>query len=165
MLSIRLIREDEIAAVSELTVEAYTSAYEINGRYRDELGRVADRVHTQQVWVAIDASSDELLGTVTTPLPGQSLSDFARPGDMDFRLLATAPAARGRGVGRALVEHCAALGSARGATRLVLHTGEDMDLAVGLYERMGFSRLVEIEQDFPYPPGVWYPVRVYAKPL
>lgn len=162
-LLIRLIRDDEIGAVSELTVAAYTSAYEINGNYLKELGQVAERVRTQQVWVALDAATGELLGTVSTPLPGERLSDFAQPDEMDFRLLAAAPAARGRGVGRALVEHCAELARQRGASRLVLHTGDDMDLAVRLYERMGFERLTEIEENFPYPPGVWYPVRVYAK--
>lgn len=164
-LQIRLIRDAEIAAVSALTVEAYTSSYEINGNYLNELGRVAERVHTQQVWVAVDAETDELLGTVSTPLRGERLSDFAQPSDMDFRLLATTPAARGRGIGRALVEHCAALARERGASRLVLHTGADMDLAVRLYEGMGFDRLTEIEEDFPYPSGVWYAVRVYGRVL
>lgn len=162
---IRLIREDEIEAVAALTVEAYTSAYEINERYREELGRVAGRVSTQQVWGAFDAQTAEILGTVTTPLPGERLSDFAQAEDMDFRLLATAPAARGRGIGRALVEHCAEQARARRASRLVLHTGEYMSLAVGLYESMGFERLTAVEEDFPYQPGVWFPVRVYAMDL
>jgi len=163
-LEIRLIRPDEIEVVSVLTVEAYTSAYgeDLNEGYRRELARVADRVESQQVWVAVDTRSGGVLGTVGTPLPGQRLSDFAGPDDLDFRMLAVSPQARGRGVGRALVEHCTRLAKDRGALRLVLHTGDDMDLAVALYERMGFERLTEIEQDFPYPPGVWYPVRVYG---
>ncbi len=164
-LKIRPIRDTEIAAVSALTVEAYTSSYEINGNYLNELGRVAERVRTQQVWVAVDAETDELLGTVSTPLPGERLSDFSLPSEMDFRLLATTPAARGRGIGRALVEHCAGLARERGASRLVLHTGADMDLAVRLYESMGFERLTEIEENFPYPPGVWYAVKVYGRAL
>lgn len=164
-LLIRQIREDEIEAVSALTVGSYSSAYELNESYLAELGRVADRVHTHQVWVAVDTDSNELLGTVTTPLPGQQLSDFALSTDMDFRMLATAPAARGRGVGRALVEHCEGLARARHASRLVLHTGADMALAVRLYESMGFARLTEIEENFPYPPGVYYEVRVYAREL
>lgn len=166
-LEIRLIRPDEIEAVGALTVDAYTSAYggELNEGYRRELGDVAARVDTQQVWVALDTESGALLGTVGTPLPGRRLSDFAGPGDFDFRMLAVSPRARGRGVGRALVEHCRALAKDRGASRLVLHTGDDMDLAVALYERMGFVRLTEIEQNFPYPPGVWYPVRVYGMEL
>jgi len=162
---IRLIQDDEIAEVSALIVDSYTSAYEINDRYREELGQVAERVATQQVWVARDAQNDELLGTVSTPLPGELLNDYPQPGDMDLRLLATSQAARGRGVGKALVDHCAALARERGATRLVLHTNAEMDLAIALYQRMGFSRLTDIENDFPYPPAVWYPVQVYGLAL
>lgn len=159
---IRLIRPSEIDAVSASTVEAYAAAYRLNDDYRAELGRVAERVETQQVWVALDPDG-ALLGTVTTPLPGRRLSEFAGPSDLDFRMLAVFPRGGGRGIGRALVAHCERLAKDRGASRLVLHTGDDMHLAVALYERMGFERLTEIEQDFPYPPGVWYPVRVYGK--
>lgn len=162
---IRQIEDTEIEAVAALTVEAYTSAYEINERYREELGQVAVRVGTQQVWVAVEPHTSKILGTVTTPFPGEHLSAFAEPSDMDFRLLATSEVARGRGIGRALVEHCADQARARGASRLVLHTGEFMGLAVGLYESMGFERLTAVEENFPYPPGVWFPVRVYALDL
>ena len=164
-LEIRLIHPDEIDAVSQFTVDAYASAYELSPRYREELAQVADRVETQQVWVAHDPETGELLGTVTTPLPGEHLSDFAAPGDMDFRMLAVAPAARGRGIGPQLVEHCKNLAAARGANRLVLHTGGDMGLAMALYERMGFTRLTEVERTFPFPPGVCYDVRVYGMEL
>ena len=159
---IRLIREHETKAVSELTVEAYAAAYRLHNAYRDELGRVAERVETQQVWVAVDREDGALLGTVTTPLPGRRLSDFAGAEDLDFRMLAVFPRGRGRGIGRALVAHCAGLARDRGASRLVLHTGDDMRPAIALYERMGFERLTEIERDFPFPPGVRYPVRVYG---
>ncbi|MBN9612114.1 MAG: GNAT family N-acetyltransferase [Actinobacteria bacterium] len=165
-LEIRLIRPEEIEVVSELLVDAYASAYsDLHENYRRELANVAPRIDTQEVWVAIDTVTGLVLGTVGTPLPGQRLSDFAGPLDLDFRMLAVSQQARGRGVGRALVEHCAALAKDRGASRLVLHTGDDMDLAVAFYERMGFERLTEIERDFPYPPGVWYPVRVYGMEL
>ena len=161
---IRLVRDDEIEAVGRLVVSAYSSAYDLNPRYRAELAAVRERAGSQQVWVAVDRGG-ELLGTVTTPLPGARINAFSREGDMDLRMLAVPPAARGRGVAKALMRHCMRLGRERGATRLIFHTGDDMHLAVALYERMGFERVVEIERDFPYPPGVWYPVRVYSMPL
>lgn len=164
---IRLIRADEFEAVGALTVDAYASAYqiELSDDYLADLARVAERAALHEVWVAVDGATGELLGTVTTPRPGERLSEFAAAGDMDFRMLAVAQSARGRGIGRLLVAHCQALAEDRGASRLVLHTGSDMHLAVALYESLGFERLVEIEENFPYPPGVWYPVRVYGKDL
>lgn len=166
-ISIRLIRDNEIEAVSAFTTRAYASTYEIDpsSGYYAELGRVAERAAQCEVWVAVDADSGELLGTVTTPRPGEHLSAFPQRGDMDFRLLAVAPSARGRGIGRALVQHCADLAVARGATRLVLHTGDDMDEAVALYERLGFERLTDIEENFPFAPGEHYAVRVYGQHL
>lgn len=164
---IRLAREAEFPTVSALTVAAYATAYAIesDSRYLVELGQVAERAKTQQVWVALDEGNGAVLGTVSTPLPGQHLSPYAGERDMDFRMLATGVAARGLGVGRALVARCEQVARDRGATRLVLHTGEEMDLAIALYERLGFDRLRDIENNFPYPPGVWFAVRVYGKEL
>lgn len=166
-LTIRLVRDEEISAVADLTVSAYVGAYELESEhdYIAELGRVDERAKTQQVWVAVDTESGLLLGTVTTPRPGKQLSSFAQSTDLDFRMLAVSGEARGRGVGKALVAHCESLARDRGASRLVLHTGEGMDLAIALYERLGFERLLDVERNFPYPPGVWYPVRVYSKTL
>jgi GNAT superfamily N-acetyltransferase len=58
----------------------------------------------------------------------------------ELRLLAAAPAARGLGVGRALVEACAARARAAGAAALGLHTSRSMVAARALYARLGFVR-------------------------
>lgn len=165
-IKIRRVQPHEYDAVGELTMAAYVTEYEgLNDSYVDSLGQVAPRAEQHQVWVAVDAVSGELLGTVTTPQPGERLGDYAQPHEMDFRMLAVGTNARGRGVGSALVAHCAEVAQERGARGLVLHTGDTMAAAVALYERLGFSRATEVEANFPYPPGVWYAVRVYAKPL
>ncbi len=59
----------------------------------------------------------------------------------EFRLLAVAPNARGRGVGRALVEECVRRSRATGATELGLHTSKSLTAAIALYEAMGFTRV------------------------
>jgi len=68
----------------------------------------------------------------------------------ELRLLAVAPEARGRGVGRALVDECIRRARRDGATALGLHTSRSMVTAVELYRRMGFARAPEL--DFR-PPG------------
>ena len=50
------------------------------------------------------------------------------------------PAARGGGVGRALIEHSAAVARERGAAKLVWQTAIDNRTAQALYERMGAER-------------------------
>lgn len=53
--------------------------------------------------------------------------------------LYVAPARRGQGLGRALLEAAMELARERGATRMDLGTGEDDTAARGLYESLGFD--------------------------
>lgn len=79
----------------------------------------------------------------------------------ELRLLAVAPAARGMGVGKALVEECVRRARAMGAAVLGLHTSRSMEVAIGMYERMGFVRAPA--HDFQ-PPGAEL-VAAYQLPL
>jgi putative acetyltransferase len=51
------------------------------------------------------------------------------------------PAARGRGVGKALINHCVEAARANGYARVYLETTEELTQAIPLYERLGFSYL------------------------
>jgi predicted N-acetyltransferase YhbS len=75
-----------------------------------------------------------------------------------LRALGVDPAARGQGVGRALMDAC--LGRARqaGAEVLCLHSAAFMTHAVAMYEAMGFSRVPE----FDFEGGGDEPVRIIA---
>lgn len=158
MTQIRLVRPDEHAAVAELLLDAYGSDYTLSADYRASLGEVAERAAEHEVWVAVaDAAvptpghgvgqraPGALLGTVVTPRPGSFLSELARPGEVDFRLLGVAPAARGRGVGAALTRYVLDLARSRGADRVVMNSGPQMISAHRLYHRLGFERLHERE--------------------
>jgi ribosomal protein S18 acetylase RimI-like enzyme len=76
------------------------------------------------------------------------LADTARWPEL--RLLAVAASARGHGVGKALVLECVRRARAAGPAELGLHTSGSMEVALGMYERMGFVRAPE--HDFR-PPG------------
>jgi GNAT superfamily N-acetyltransferase len=69
----------------------------------------------------------------------------------EVRLLAVAPAARGRGVGAALMRECVRRVHRAGGRVLSLHTTDLMKTALRMYERMGFVRAPEI--DFQPVPG------------
>jgi GNAT superfamily N-acetyltransferase len=79
----------------------------------------------------------------------------------EVRLLAVAPAARGKGVARRLMEECIRRARAAGAPALTLHTADIMAAAMRLYERMGFARAPEL--DFSPAPGIT--VKGYRLPL
>lgn len=144
---VRLVREDEHALVADLLERAYTADYTISDEYRASLRAVAERAAEHEVWVAVrDAGpGPALLGSVATPRAGRTISDLARPGELDFRLLGVDPAARGRGIGRLLTEHVVALAAARGLTRVVMNSGPQMVGAHRLYLSLGFERLPERE--------------------
>lgn len=145
-LVIRLVRDDEIDAVAALSVRAYEYAYELSDEYRASIADVAPRAVEHQVWVAADATTGELLGSVATPRRGSTISPLAEPGELDFRLLAVDPPARGRGVGEALTLLAIELARLRGLDRVVMNSGEQMTGAHRLYGRLGFARLPERER-------------------
>ena len=66
-----------------------------------------------------------------------------------FRFLAVDPAARGRGVGRALFQACLDRARAAGKRRMALHTTEWMATARAMYERAGFQREPEGDAQLP----------------
>jgi ribosomal-protein-alanine N-acetyltransferase len=77
------------------------------------------------------------VATPKAPLAGFVLARIAA-GEAEILTIAVAPAARGQGLGRGLVEAVAATALAGGATALFLEVAEDNQPALGLYSRLGF---------------------------
>lgn len=62
-----------------------------------------------------------------------------------IRLLAVEPTETGKGLGRALTEACIERARESGNEQVVLHTTEAMEVAWGLYERLGFQRSTDLD--------------------
>ncbi len=92
-------------------------------------------------WTARSATG-ELLGYAGAASAGA---------DADVQTIATAPAARGRGLGDALLRACEEHAERLGATALLLEVEAGNAPAVRLYERHGFERLAR-RRDY-YGPG------------
>lgn len=163
-LDVRLVRADEVSAVRTMVRQAYAGDFDLSATYLAEIEAVAERAREHEVWVAADADTGELLGTVTTPREGSRLSPVARDDDeLDFRFLGVSSGARGRGVGETLVRHVLALAASRGIRRVVLNTGPEMRAAQRLYERLGFERLCEREYEFVRPDGSSFLMMAYGR--
>ncbi|RSM40915.1 GNAT family N-acetyltransferase [Amycolatopsis balhimycina DSM 5908] len=143
-VEIRPPRPEEYAAAGEVTVQAYDAdGHLVAGiGYDVELRDVARRVQQAEVLVAVDETG-EVLGTVTVVRPESDYAEVSRPGELEFRMLAVAPSARGRGIGEALTRAVLDRARALGARRVVLSSQEGMRSAHRLYERLGFTRLAE----------------------
>lgn len=140
---IRRATTAEYGTLGEITAQAYLGDglldFGEDDQYLGELRAVAKRAAAAEVLVA--AAGDRVLGGVTFVPSGGPMSDIARPGEAEIRMLAVAREARGRGVGEALVRACLDRArSVRGRTGLVLSTQPTMRTAHRLYERLGFSR-------------------------
>lgn len=161
-LTIRPVEPHEHAEAGRVTVEAYRHSYDgLTAGYLASLADVAGRLAQGEVWVALDAAG-QIVGTVWVPRPGERLSPLAREGELDFRQLAVAPAARGRGVGEALTRHVIDLARARGARRVVMNSGPEMIGAHALYLKLGFSRLTEREHPVEVEPGRFLDLRAFG---
>lgn len=151
---VRLIRDEEIPAVSDLVLAAYRDDYShLAADYLADIADVAARAATHLVWVAEDTATGDLLGTVTTPRYREQLTTVSVPGEMDIRLLGVSQAARGRGIGALLMQHTLRLARIRGASRLVLETSQMMEAAWRLYERLEFARLGERDRTITLASG------------
>jgi ribosomal protein S18 acetylase RimI-like enzyme len=167
---IRDAAEREIDEIAELLLDSYREYAPPDGdplrpsfdRYFDEIADVKSRWATSQHIVAAD--TDTLAGCVTFFADG-SLAEPAEDrwpeGYAALRLLAVSPAARGKGIGRALTEECIARARAAGRAWIGLHTTKLMTIAREMYERMGFTRFPD--NDIPVAPG--FVVVAYRLPL
>lgn len=151
---VRPARADELAAVGALTVAAYEAdgLLGADSEYRHELSDAARRAEQAELLVAVGPDG-ELLGSVTVTPPGSAFAEISREGELEFRMLSTAPAARGRGVGEALTKAVLERARARGARRVVLSSLDSMTTAHRLYTRLGFVRLPD--RDWEPTPGFW----------
>lgn len=147
---IRGMRAHEAPAVGRLTLSAYDAYGHIGGSYRDHLGD-PDARRRGATAVLVAELGGEVVGTVTLVLPGDAEWE-PRPapaGDAGLRMLAVAPWAEGRGIGRALVEACLQRARALGARRVVVTTMDWMTRAHHLYRHLGFRHRPDLDVRFP----------------
>ncbi|WP_260426998.1 GNAT family N-acetyltransferase [Burkholderia stagnalis] len=153
--SIRDARADELPRLGQLLVKAYAalpgfpSPDEQSGYY-DMLANIARFTEKPDARVLVAVSErDELIGGVVY------FGDMAEYGSSDavngirnasgIRLLGVDPAFRGGGAGKALTLACIDLARRRGHAAVVLHTTKPMQLAWGMYEKLGFVRAEELD--------------------
>lgn len=160
---VRPMHRDEADAVGELTLAAYDVYGTLTGPYRDRVADPARRLDGASA-VLVAEVDGRLAGTVTFVLPGdEEWEARAEPaGDAGFRILAVAPWAEGRGVGRALVTGCLERARTAGARRLVITSMAWMTRAHRLYEGLGFVHRPDLDVRFPSGVGHTYVLDLVA---
>lgn len=158
---VRPIRDDEHVRVGDLLFAAYTAVGGEPDWYLARMRQTPKRAAAVPVLVAVDAE-DTILGTVTyVPGPGTAYSDVEREGEAGIRAFAVASEARGRGIGRLLVDAVIERARTDGRRGIAIFTRPRMTAAHALYESMGFVRAPERDETFA--PDEW--LLAYRLPL
>lgn len=142
-IEIRTARTDELDRIGDLTATVYVAGGYVspNDMYLHKLRNAAQRAREAELVVAL--SDGRPTGTVTYCRHGSSWAQLTAPGEAEFRMLAVVPAARGLGLGEALVRHCIRRAREDGCTALRLSTEPIMHTAHRIYQRLGFTRTPE----------------------
>lgn len=153
-VTVREARPDEYEAIGEIGVAAYAALDgESDDGYLRHVRDVAGRARHGSVLVAVDPDGT-LVGTVTyVPGPESRLAELERAGEAGFRMLAVAPGAQGRGIGRALAQAIITRARDDGRRGLAIYTRPSMRAAHALYASLGFAR--EPSDDWEFAPGEW----------
>lgn len=146
MIEIRRARADELDEVGAQTVAAYVDLLGEQDPYLERLRDAAGRA--EQAELVVGLVDGRPAGSVTVAEAGTPFADIARPGELEFRMLAVAPAGRGHGVGTALVDHVLETARRRGHRAVVMSTQPNMVAARRIYDRAGFV---------PDPDRYWQP--------
>jgi ribosomal protein S18 acetylase RimI-like enzyme len=153
VVEIRPVRPEEHVEAGRVTALAYSefvrpdeTAWE---EYLERIADVEGRTGSATVLVAVEEG--RILGSATLELEGRIDADDPplHADEAHVRMLGVDPAARGRGIARALLEGCFDRARAAGRTYVTLHTTRRMRVAQAMYERMGFERL----EDRVFPDG------------
>lgn len=161
---IRQADPSEYGRIGHVAVEAFSSSFEVSDDYRADLLDISGHAKKFNIWIAVDnapkrraaaaddaddeATADRILGLVLTPKTAElnpSEASITYPGEREFRMLGVIPAARGRGVGRKLINQAVRQLGALGVRTVGIHTGLRMVGARHLYESYGFTRRTERE--------------------
>jgi predicted N-acetyltransferase YhbS len=154
---IRDARPGDRDRIREVTLAAYeeyaAQMPDLWEGYRQNI--VATLSHVEPAEQLVAERDDRIVGTVLLYPPRRVRPPGAESMEMpwpEVRLLAVAPAARGQGIGAALMQECVRRARGSGTGALSLHTTDLMQTAMRMYERMGFVRAPEL--DFHPAPGV-----------
>src|SRR5579884_36947 len=155
-LTIRAAEERDRDSIREVTLSAFQQyATQMPEHWEDYRQRTLSTLAEVKPAEQIVAEQDGTIVGAVLLYPAGAV--FSRPNHPpvtlvwpEARLLAVAPAARGQGIGEALMRECIRRARRSGAKALTLHTSDIMEVAMRMYERIGFVRAPEL--DFHIPP-------------
>jgi pimeloyl-ACP methyl ester carboxylesterase/predicted N-acetyltransferase YhbS len=153
-LVVRDAHADEFDAVGRMMVAAYSRlegfpSPESQPDYYRLLAQIGEQTAKPDTRILVALEQGRIAGAVVfygdMAQYGSGGAATAEKEAAGFRFLAADPAARGRGVAKALVETCVESARAAGRRRLVIHSTEAMRAARAIYVARGFARAADLD--------------------
>lgn len=156
---LRDFKPTDAEAVNALALAAFDqfrSAYADWAVFSRNIGSMASLATAGELIVA--AVDERIVGAVVYVAPHKPKKEFFSVEWPILRMLVVSPAHRGYGIGRALTQECILRAQRDGASLIALHTSPIMEVALPMYQRMGFAFHSEAPEIF----GVFYGIYVKA---
>ncbi|MGE5478184.1 MAG: GNAT family N-acetyltransferase [Bacteroidales bacterium] len=153
---LRDYRDGDAGAVNALALAAfaqYQTDYDDWPGFAGKIAAMSALSASAELIVA--ARGDRLVGAVAYVAPRAAKAAFFDPAWAVVRMLVVAPDCRGMGIGRALALACESRARRDGAAIMALHTSPIMEVALGMYLRMGFAELGAVAPIHGVPYGVY----------
>lgn len=156
MAKIRDFGRADSSQVNALALRAwrqYKSHYPEWDAAKASIGKMASLSKTGHIFVA--EREKAIVGAVAYMPPGSPRADFFKADWALIRLLVVDPVQRGQGIGRRLTDKCISLALAQKVEAIALHTSEVMEVALSMYERIGFKRVSTAPSPTSIPFGIY----------
>ncbi|MDO9532809.1 MAG: GNAT family N-acetyltransferase [Deltaproteobacteria bacterium] len=149
-INIRPAGAEELAEVENLVKAAYREFQPLMpaAAWDRWMDNIRETLQGPEGVVLVAGDQGRLKGAVKFyPDAGQAHQGEWPAGAASIRLLAVAPASRGRGYGRLLTQACLDRARDLAIPTIFLFTGTFMTAARQLYEKLGFKRAPEFDRD------------------
>jgi GNAT superfamily N-acetyltransferase len=150
--TVRNARPQEFPAIGDLMVDVYSrlEGFPQQPEYfamLKNIGEITKRPHTELIVAVTPEGKIEGAVVYFSDMSsyGSGGSATGEKNASGFRLLAVAPEARGKGIGRLLTQACIEKAREDKNEQLIIHSTEFMKVAWKMYERMGFERSEDLD--------------------
>ena len=160
MSVIREFQQNDSSQVNSIALRAfeqYKNAYDDWQTFQAKIANVSSLADVGEIIVA--EIEGKIVGAVAYVGPNAPKAEFFQPEWPIMRMLVVSPASRGLGIGRTLANECLCRANRDGAAVFGLHTSKFMQMALHMYQRMGFR----LASSTPAIHGIEYDV--YLKEL
>jgi ribosomal protein S18 acetylase RimI-like enzyme len=149
-IKIREAGAEELDQVENLVKAAYREFQPLMPEFAWNrwMDNISETLQASEGMVLVAGDQGRIQGAVKFyPDAGQAHQGQWPGGAASIRLLAVAPASRGRGYGRLLTQACLDRARDLSLPTIFLFTGTFMTAARQLYEKLGFKRAPEFDRD------------------